>query len=186
MSKAISKKREEARRLYLACESSSNAEIARHLGLKPHTVGRWRREENWDDLRLSVARREAEKLVEQIATDRVSLNAKHFKLWEMVLGEIGSTLRGTGKFQMRELIELSGVIEKAQKGQRLSKGLSLDGQTEEEARAEAQSENRFLIDVFIDALKKHVADQQVRDAIREAILEKLPGEDDELEESKPS
>ena len=178
MSKAIAKKREEARQIFLTEQSVSNAEIARHVGLKPHTVGRWRRDEDWDSLALKIHRKEAEKLVEQIATDRVSLNVKHYKLWELLLSEMGAALQGKGKFQMKELIELAGLIEKAQKGQRLAKGLSLDGQTEEEARAEAQAENRFLIDIFIEAVKRHVADAETRDRIREAILTMLPGEDD--------
>jgi len=182
VSKIIARKREQARKLFLTEQSVSNAEIARHLGLKPHTVGHWRREEDWDGLALKIHRKEAEKLVEQIATDRVSLNVEHFRLWELLLSQMGASLQGKGKVQMRELIELAGLIEKAQKGQRLAKGLSLDGQTEEEARAEAQAENRFLIDVFIEAVKQHVPDQQTRDQIREAILDKLPGEDDGLPE----
>ncbi len=184
MSKAVAKKREEARALFLTEQSVSNAEIARHLGLKPHTIGRWRKEEDWDALALKINRREAEKLVEKIATDRVSLNVKHYKLWELMLGEMGATLQGKGKFQMKELIELAGLIEKAQKGQRLAKGLSLDGQTEEEARAEAQAENRHLIDVFIEAVKRHVTDPDARDRLRETILELLPGEDEDDDGAK--
>jgi len=178
VSKAVAKKREEARELFLTEQSVSNAVIARHLGLKPHTVGRWRKEEDWDALALKIHRREAEKLVEQIATDRVSLNVKHYRLWELLLVEMSAVLHGKGKFPMKELIELAGLIEKAQKGQRLAKGLSLDGQTEEEARAEAQAENRYLIDVFIEAVKRHVTDPGMRDRLRETILELLPGEDE--------
>ena len=183
MSKAVSKKREKARQLFLTEESVSNAEIARHVQIKPHTVGRWRKEEDWDGLALKIHRREAEKLVEKIATDRVSLNVKHYKLWELILGETGSTLQGKGKFQMKELIELAGLVEKAQKGQRLAKGLSLDGQTEEEARAEAQAENRHLIDIFIEAVKRHVPDPAARDRLRETIIELLPGENEDEEEN---
>ena len=180
MSKAISKAREEARRLFLTGESHSNAEIARHLGLKPHTVGRWRKDENWDDLRLQVSREEARRLVEQIATDRIELNVRHFNFYEVILSEITTTLKANrGKFSVRDLVDLVAIVERAQKGQRLARGLSLDGQTEEEARAEAQAENRTLIDLFIDAIKNHVADQEARDRIREAILARLPVEDDD-------
>ena len=72
MSRAVSKIREQARRLFLIGESSSNAEIARHIGAKPHTIGRWRREEHWDDLKLKVDRRAAEKLVELEPDDPLS------------------------------------------------------------------------------------------------------------------
>jgi len=183
MGKAVGKIREEARRLFLTGESSSNSEIARHLGLKPHTVGRWRKDEGWDDLRLKVDRRAAEKLVEQIATDRVSLNVRHFNFYEVVLNEITATLKaGHGKFTAKDLVDLVGIIEKAQKGQRLARGLSLDGQTEEEARAEAQAENRALVDIFIDAVKESVPDPATRDRLREAILTKLPVPEADLDD----
>ena len=48
--RSIRKKREEARRLYLSGECETNAEIARRLKLKPHTVGKWRRDEDWEGL----------------------------------------------------------------------------------------------------------------------------------------
>ena len=60
MPKAPSKVREDARRLFLTGESSSNAEIALRLRLKPHTVGEWRRQEDWDALKLKVEQRAAE------------------------------------------------------------------------------------------------------------------------------
>jgi len=180
MSKAIAKIREEARRLYLTGQSSSNAEIARHVKVKPHTIGRWRKEENWDDLRIQVSREEAKKLVEQIATDRIELNVKHFRYWDILLAHVNATLKATppGKAKLRDLVELAGVLDRAQKGQRVARGLALDGQTEEQARAEAQSENRTLIDIFIDAIKKHVTDPEARDRIRESILAKMPTEDE--------
>ena len=74
MPKAALKVREEARRLYLTGEMTSNAEIAIRLGVKPHTVGSWRRDEDWDGLRRKIDRRAAEMFVEKIATDRVTLN----------------------------------------------------------------------------------------------------------------
>ena len=57
MPKSLFKTREEARRLYLTGELQTNAEIAARLSVKPHTVGRWRKEEDWDDLRRKVEHR---------------------------------------------------------------------------------------------------------------------------------
>ena len=74
MGRMLTKKREEARRLYLTGEVETNREIALRLGVKPHTVGSWRRQEDWDGLRLKVDRRAGEMFVEKIATDRVTLN----------------------------------------------------------------------------------------------------------------
>ena len=54
MAKYSKTRREEARRLYLTGEATSVAEIARRLKCKPHTVGVWRREEDWDSLRLKI------------------------------------------------------------------------------------------------------------------------------------
>ena len=60
MAKVSRKTREEARRLYLTGEMNMNAEIATRLSVKPHTVGLWRRQEDWDGLRLKIDRRAAE------------------------------------------------------------------------------------------------------------------------------
>ena len=46
--------REKARELYLTGEASNVAEIARRLKVKPHTIGRWRKDEDWDALRLKI------------------------------------------------------------------------------------------------------------------------------------
>jgi hypothetical protein len=66
------------------------------------------------------------------------------------------------------------ILERAQKGQRLARGLSLTGETEEQIRAQAQAESRALVDAFIDAVKVNVPDEAARDRIRLADLEKLP------------
>jgi uncharacterized protein YjcR len=70
------KKRKEARKLFLSGECSSNAEIGRKLGLKPHTVAKYRKEEDWDGLRLKSDRHAAQRMAEQCASDRVSLEVK--------------------------------------------------------------------------------------------------------------
>ena len=49
--------REKARELYLTGEVLNVAEIARQLKVKPHTVGHWRKDEDWDSLRLKIDRR---------------------------------------------------------------------------------------------------------------------------------
>src|SRR5437773_9390305 len=81
MKRTLSKTREEARRLYLTGEMTTNAEIAARLGVKAHTIGRWRRDEDWDGLRLKIDRRAAEMFCEKIATDKVSLNVRHYRFW---------------------------------------------------------------------------------------------------------
>ena len=63
MAKYSKSKREEARRLYLTGEASTVAEIARRLKAKPHTIGTWKAEEDWDGLRLKIDRQAAEKFV---------------------------------------------------------------------------------------------------------------------------
>ena len=83
------KMRERARRLYLTGEMSTNAEIAARLSVKPHTIGKWRREEDWDGLRSKIDIRAAEMFIEKIATDRVTLNVGHFRLWQALLGKLG-------------------------------------------------------------------------------------------------
>ncbi len=176
-------KREEARRLYLTGEASSIAEIARRLKTKPHTIGVWRREEDWEGLRLKIDRRAAEKLVEELANERVTLNAQHFKLWGVVVSRLFESLQKQGAKldEVRALERVSAILDKAQKGQRLARGLSLDGQTEEQIRAEAAAEARRLIDLFVDVVKHEVPDESVRDRIARLLLERLPHDHDEPE-----
>lgn len=176
MAKAPIKKREEARRLFLTGEMTSNAEIAARLSLKPHTVGLWRRQEDWDGLRLKIDRRAAEMFVEKIATDKVSLNVRHYRFWELVLAKLAEDLKGKGLVNVREMERIAGILERAQKGQRLAKGLSISGETEEAIRAQAQAENRRLIDIFIESVKENVKDEATRDRIRQSILAALPQE----------
>ena len=85
--------------------------------------------------------------------------------------------------QVRNLERVAGVLEKAQKGQRLARGLSLDGQTEEQIRAEAAAETRHLIDLFIDVVKAEVDEEAVRDRIARVLLERLPVDTGEAEEA---
>ncbi len=184
MKRPLSKVREEARRLYLTNEMSTNAEIAVHLGVKPHTIGRWRREEDWDGLRLKIDRRAAELFVEQLATERMNLNANHFKLWSVVVSQLLESLKEKGsEEQVKNLEKVAAILDKAQKGQRLARGLSLDGQTEEQIRAEAASENRKLIDLFVEVLKEQVQDEDLRDRIARAILTRVPS-DPEVQDVK--
>ena len=173
-------KREEARRLFLTGEASSVAEIARRLKTKPHTIGQWKTEEDWDGLRLKTDRQAAEKLVEQLATERVTLNAQHFRLWNVVVSRLFETMQkeGLNLEQIRSLERVSAILEKAQRGQRLARGLSLDGHTEEQIRAQAEADGRALIDTFIDVVKEEVTDEQSRDRIARALLERCPTESD--------
>ena len=179
MPKTATRTREEARRLYLTGEMSSNAEIAARLGVKPHTVGLWRRQEDWDGLRLKIDRRAAEMFVEKIATDRVSLNVRHFRFWELVLAKLAEDLKGKKLPPVREMERIAGILERAQKGQRVAKGMSANGETEESVRAQAQAEIRRLVDAFIESVKENVADEETRDRIRRAVLDALPQEADD-------
>ncbi len=178
MKRNLTKVREEARRLFLTGEMTTSVEIAVRLGVKPHTVGRWRRVEDWDGLRQKIDRRAAEMFVEKIATDRVTLNVRHFRFWELVLAKLAEELKGKKTLDVRDMERVAGILERAQKGQRVAKGLSASGETEESLRAQAQAENRKLIDVVVDAVKENVTDEETRDKIRRAILERLPEEED--------
>ncbi len=117
-------KREEARRLFLTGEATSVAEIACRLQTKPHTIGTWRREEDWDDLRLKIDRQAAEKLVEQLASERVALNAQHFKMWGVVVSRLFESAQNHSLDldKVRTLERMAAIPEKAQKGQRLARG----------------------------------------------------------------
>ena len=178
MAKYSKTKCEEARRLYLTGEATSVAEIARRLRTKAHTIGKWRSEEDWDELRRTIDRQAAEKLVEQLATERVTLNSQHFKLWGVVVSRLFETIqnKGLNLDEIRSLERVSSILEKSQRGQRLARGLSLDGSTEEQIRAQAEADGRALIDTFIEAVKGEVPDERTRDRIARALLEHCPAE----------
>ena len=179
MAKASSKTREGARKLFLTGEMRNNVEIAARLGLKPHTVGLWRRQEDWDGLLLKIDRRAAEMFCEKIATDKVTLNIRHFRFWELVLAKLAEDLKGRKTPPVREMERIAGILERAQRGQRVAKGMSATGETEESVKAQAQAEVRRLIDAFIDAVKENVQDEETRDRIRRSILAALPAEEDD-------
>lgn len=174
------KLREEARQFYLTGEVTSVAEIARRLRIKSHTVGRWKKEEDWDGLRLKVDKRAAEQLVERIATERTTLNAQHFRFWGVVASRLFESLQKNGLVldEIRALEKIAGILEKTQRGQRLARGLALDGRTEEQIRAEAEAEARTLVDLFIEVVKAEVADDELRDRISRALLSRVPMADD--------
>ncbi len=179
MARHSKSKREAARRFYLTGEVPSVAEIARRLRIKAHTVGQWKKDEDWDALRLKIDRQAAEKLVAELATERVTLNAHHFKMWNFVVTQLlGQAKPGDGVTgeSIRRLERMAAVLEKVQKGQRLARGLSLDGQTEEQIRAQAAADTRALVDVFIDVVKVEVGDEDTRDRIARALFECCPTE----------
>ncbi len=180
MGRASLKLREEARRLFLSRELNTNAEIAGRLGVKPHTIASWRKAEAWDDLRIKVDKRAAEKLIEQLSTEKVTLNVRHYKYWEYLLTQMVEGFKKM-KFDVREWERIATILDKAQKGQRLARGLSTSGETEEQIRAEAAAENRSLVDAFVDSVKEHVTDPEPREKIRQAVLTKLPSEPEDAE-----
>ena len=177
MARHTARIREEARKVFLTGEVTSVAEIARRLKVKPHTVASWRKDESWDDLRVKIDKRSAEMLVEKLATERVTLNTSHFKLWGVVVSQLFESLqKDLPADRVRQLERVANILERAQKGQRLARGLSLDGQTEEQIRSEATAETRALVDAFVEAVKQNVADPEVRDRIRLAVSAHLPEE----------
>ncbi len=169
------RKREEARRLYLTGEAATAAEIARRLKIKAHTVGLWKRQEDWDALRIQVEKRAAEQLVEKLATERVTLNTSHFKLWSLLVSQLFERMQKEDRtMNVAGLKEVAGILEKAQRGQRLARGMTVDGETEEQIRAEAEADSRGLVDLFIDVVKAEIKDDDLRDRIARAIFERAP------------
>ena len=179
MNRSLARKRVEARQMFLAGEATKNADLAVRLKIKPHTVGRWRQEEDWDGLRLKIDRRAAELFVEKIASDRVDLNVRHYRIWDVLLGRLIEDLKVRKSVDIREMERIAAVVDRAQKGQRLAKGLSVSGETEEAIRARGEAEVRQLIDTFVDAIKEMVPDEETRDRLRLKILSALPDPEDD-------
>lgn len=144
--------------------------------LKPHTVAAWRREENWDGLKLRADRRAAEKLVEQLSTDRAELNTRHFKLWDAILTRAVGLLKDPGAHGVAGIERVAAVLERAQKGQRLAKEMVSAAEAAEAAHAQAAVNLRMFTDMFITAVMEHVHDETTREKLRIAILRNLPEE----------
>jgi len=172
MGRHSKKIREKARELYLTGDVTHASEIARRLKVKAHTIGRWKKDEDWDALRLKIDRRAAEQMAEKIATERVTLNTQHFRYWGVVVSKLFESLQQSGLEgdEVRNLEKVSGILDRAQKGQRLARGLSLDGKTEEQIRVQAEADGRALVDLFIDVVKDEVHDEDTRDRIARALL----------------
>src|SRR5437899_6949942 len=122
MKRNLAKIREEARRLFLTGEMTTSVEIAARIGVKAHTVGRWRRQEDWESLRQKIDRRAAEMFVEKIATDRVTLNVRHFRFWELVLARLAEDLKDKKALDVRDMERVAGILELAGKGQWVAQG----------------------------------------------------------------
>ena len=182
MARHSQKLRDQARQLYLTGEVTSISEIARRVNVKAHTIGVWKKEEDWDALRIRIDKRAAEQLVERLATEKTNLNATHYKLWQSVVARVYGAMGKDrlGANEIRDLERVAAIMEKAQKGQRLARGMSTDGQTEEQIRAEAAAASRHVVDVFLDALKKEVTDPEMRERVAQAVLAAFP-HDDEVE-----
>ena len=176
MSKATAKIREEARELFLTRQLNTNAEIAARLRLKPHTVGVWRKQEDWDGLRLKVSKHEADRMARRFASDRVNLNVVHYRYWDLLLSNLGDLLKTRKDLSIKDLDCVAGILESAQKGQRLAKGMHIAGETEEIIRAAAQAELRHAINLVREAIKENVTDEQTRERIGRAILAAIPAE----------
>jgi hypothetical protein len=178
MSRPLIKIREEARRLFLSGEAETNAQIAARLRLKPHTVGKWRRQEHWDDLKVKIDRRAAEMFSEKIASERVSLNLRHYRMWEMTLAKLAETLRAKATVDTRELERIASILNRAQQGQRVAKGLSLSGESEEMIRADSEATVSRLIDAFVESVRENVSDEEARERIRQSVRSALPRPED--------
>ena len=174
MKRATLALRKEACRLFLSGEMETNAEIASFLKVKPHTIGVWRKEEGWDETRRKSMKRASEEVAAAITSENINTNLTHFRVWEYLLKLLVQTLNKPDPLLVRMLDRQSAIAERAQKGQRLSRGMGVDGQTEEKIRAEANAELRRMIDLFIDTVKECVKDEEVRDRIGERIVGALP------------
>ena len=174
MSRAPSEIRKEARRLFLSGTMDTNSEIASLLKVKPHTIGKWRKEEGWDEMWRKAERHHAEGNARAIYSRAVRTNQTHLKLWDVLLTQLAETLTHPDPAKVKMLDTQASIIERGQKGQRLGRGLNLEGETEEKIRAEANAATRKLIDLFIDIVKECVPDEETQDRIGQRILAAVP------------
>ena len=127
---------------------------------------------------LKIDRHAAEQLAERIASERVSLNATHFRLWGVVVAQLFERLQqgGLSGDEIRNLDKVAGILDRAQKGQPADTGPVLrpvaPGQA---ARRGGQFRRPHIARRRID----EVADEETRDRIAQAMMEASPMEPDE-------
>jgi transposase len=177
MARPSAKDREEARMLFVTGQVTSNAELARRFKVKPHTIARWRKEDGWDNLRLKAEQRAAEKLVEEITSERIAVNTRHSKFWSLLESHVLAYMKSKtkGELDLAEINKLAAVVERLQKGERLAKEMAM-GLREDEIKAAHAGQMRTLVDTFIQAVKENVNDEDTRDRIATAIWRCLPEE----------
>lgn len=174
MPRASAKVREEAKALFLTGGMSSNAEIAAFVKVKPHTIGLWRKQEDWDGQKARLEKQTAEGMLRKFASDRINLNWKHYQWWELLMSEVATALKNHDYSKLKILEGFASIIASAQKGERLAKGVELTGHTEEQIRTKAQADNRRLVDLFMKLIRENVHDEETRDRIGRSIVEWLP------------
>lgn len=175
MARPSAKTREDARMLFVTGQETSNAELARRFSVKPHTIAKWRKDGGWDNLRLKAEERAAEKLVEEIASERASLNSKHYKAWNLVLSRLFSLIKKDENLDWSQIQKLATVLERVQKGERLAKEMAM-GLREDEIKAAHAGQVRTLVDTFIQAVKENINDEAARDRVATAVWSCLPEE----------
>lgn len=163
--------------LFVTGQVASNAELGRHFSVKPHTIGKWRKDGGWDSFRLKAEEHAAEKLVEEISSERVVVNAKHSKFWDLLTSHLLANLKNmtNGEFDLTQIQKFAAVLERLQKGERLAKDMAT-GLREDEIKAAHAGQMRTLVDTFIQAVKENVNDEQTRDRIATAVWSCLPEE----------
>src|SRR2546425_1175117 len=88
MSRAPSDIRKEARRMFLSGTMATTTKIAAAVNTPAHTVARWRRQEDWDELKHGIERRAAERIAGMVE----QMNTRHRQLWGLILTQAGMLL----------------------------------------------------------------------------------------------
>jgi hypothetical protein len=91
----------EARRLFLTGEFETTPPSPRASGSSRTPSGRWRKGGGLGRAAAQGDRRAAESFADKIASDRVNLNVRHFRYWDLLVAKLGEELKTTGGWTIR-------------------------------------------------------------------------------------
>ena len=120
MKDRLSRSREEALRLFLTGEATTNTAIAARLKVKPRDVAKWRKVQDWKACKGRMLELAHRRLLEQFAP-LTAMSANHLKVWGLMLMAMGTTLASQCEtLTKQDLVHLEEGLATASRGIRLA------------------------------------------------------------------
>lgn len=128
----------EVRDAYVQETFASIAAMSDHFGISRAQIMSWRDSEGWDDQRATLQHAVDRALMRKMVDQRMKTNEEHFQLWAILRRHCQNRLLEVenGDMVLRKrittgaLLKISMILERIQRGQRISLGLDVPSQAE--------------------------------------------------------